>query len=134
MGLKGRAKLMTKVRANQNKLCRAIAFEGLARLIRRTPRDTGRAAANWNTAVGAPDRSNAPDRVSSDIAANQQRGLQVIAQFGAGQSLFLTNSLPYIPDLEEGSSKQAPEGMVKITAAEMSNIASREAAKIAHGQ
>lgn len=134
MGLKGRARLIAKIRKRQDQLCRAITLEGLGRLIRRTPVDKGTARANWNVAKDAPNRSNDPGRLRADIAHNQAAGARTIATFGAGESLFITNSLPYIEDLEKGSSKQAPNGMVAITAAEMQNIASREAARIAHGE
>jgi hypothetical protein len=134
MGLKGRAQLMSKVRRRQDQLCRAIALEGLARLIRRTPVDKGTARANWNCAKGAADRANDPARDRSDIGPNQAEGAKVIASFGSGDALFVTNSLEYIPELEKGSSKQAPNGMVAITAAEMQLIASRAVAQIAHGE
>ena len=45
-----------------------------------------------------------------------------------GEIAALSNNLPYIKKLEDGSSTQAPNGMVKITVAELGGIAQEAAA------
>lgn len=74
----------------------------------------GRFRANWNYSVGAPDETTTQwvdpsgDRTIRKIIA-QSRGAK------AGHVYYLTNALPYAQRLENGWSKQAPQGMVKLT-------------------
>lgn len=70
-----------------------------------TPVDTGRARANWFMDFGS-----APDRITTSSAApNTGRGNAWTV--GAG-SIFIHNSVEYITYLDEGSSAQAPQGIV----------------------
>lgn len=121
MPLRGKQAFKERLRAKSNQFCRAVALEAHGRLIRRTPRDTGRAANNWNVAIGAIDRGNdRPEDLSGRGAMAE--GLTKIGDFGPGKQLYNTNSVSYIKALEDGSSQQAPGGMVKLTAAEIRPI------------
>ena len=44
------------------------------------------------------------------------------AGFEVGDTIYLANNLPYIRKLEEGSSQQAPAGMVALSVQEFSAI------------
>lgn len=85
-----------------------------------TPVDTGRARANWVVSLGSA--SSAQGRQSATRtggrgtdqrqSANAQRaiaaGERVIAQWAPGKgSIFISNGVPYIQELEHGSSAQA---------------------------
>lgn len=133
MGLEGRRALMDRLEENVDRFVRALGLETMGRLMRKTPVDTGRARANWNAATGSPDRSVDEKKSASDVTAAQAAAEQKIAEFGAGESLFLTNGLPYIPALEDGHSGQAPQGMIKVTVQELGPLKSRIAARIARG-
>jgi len=133
MGLKGREQLMSTLRKNADKLVRGLALEAQGRLVRKTPVDTGRARANWNVARTSPDRSADRDADRSDVPAKLVEGRATIAEFGAGDRIFLTNALPYIPELEKGSSDQAPNGMVRVTSKELEPLKSKIAAALARG-
>ena len=91
-----------------------------------TPVDTGRARANWivtvrgpSTGSGVQPSTNGERGSEARGAANAQRSLNagstVISQYDDEKhaGIFITNNLPYIEFLEEGSSAQAPEGMLK---------------------
>jgi hypothetical protein len=82
-------------------------------LARFTPKDTGRARANWNASLGQPDESVAMDGPfrSSDETASDAR--KVIETARPGQQIHLTNALPYIDKLNRGSSRRAPAGFVE---------------------
>lgn len=112
-----------------NKAVRALALEVTKRIVLRTPVDIGRARGNWNVGIGNPDRTtgNGTDKNGSATIA---RGAAVIKAADMEQAFFITNSLPYIVPLEDGHSKQAPAGMVKLTIAELQPLASQVAAKI----
>ena len=112
-----------------NKAVRALMLEVTKRIVMRTPVDTGRARGNWNVGIGNPDRAvseNGDKNGGGTIA----RGEVVIESANGEQPFFITNSLPYIVPLEDGWSKQAPAGMVKLTVAELQPLASQVAAKI----
>lgn len=92
-------------------------------LVLGTPVDTGRARANWQVNVGSPETESIPAYVGgakgSTGAANAQAAIaQGEAAIGArqpGQSIFISNNLPYIARLNDGYSAQAPAGFVQTT-------------------
>lgn len=88
-----------------------------------TPVDTGRARTGWSLAIGAPDSYVPPE----DIYPNMQSGgaratatrdayniLRPLLAQGADvyTSVFDTNAVPYIEELNAGSSRQAPSDYV----------------------
>ncbi len=76
-----------------------------------TPVDTGRARANWISSVNAAEeRNDLPPDKTGQAALDQAR--LTVGRYRLGQSIFLTNNVEYISFLENGSSKQAPNGMV----------------------
>jgi hypothetical protein len=101
---------------------RKIALELFTRIVMRTPVDTGRLRGNWQPGAGVyvmePVDSTDPGG-GATIAMISQTVLGA-APFVA---LTLSNNLPYAGRIEYGYSKQAPAGMVRISAAEFQGIA-----------
>lgn len=101
----------TKTTEAHNKITSVATLELFSGVIKATPVDTGRARGNWQTAPGSP--------AAGETERLDKSGGEAIAEVeaktpqGAGQVTYLSNNLPYIMKLEEGSSKQAPEGMVR---------------------
>ena len=97
---------------------RKISFEAFKRVVLRTPVDTGRARANWGVKVGSPTTYiiESEDKSGSATLAAAQDG---VMGWDCTGSIFLCNTLPYISSLEYGHSKQAPQGMVRLTIEEM---------------
>lgn len=100
-----------------------------AKVVLRTPVLTGRARANWLASLGRPG--------SSVLSATDKAGTGVIAKAAAkvkrsklGQSIFFVNNLGYIKDLEDGTSKKSPEGMVKVTVAEFQQEVRKQVKKV----
>lgn len=88
-------------------------------ILQRTPVDTGRARASWIATIGSPSTTefDEQDEYPSDNALLAQ--MQREANRSPDGVFWLTNNLPYIRGLEYNSaSKQAPEGMVRVTLAE----------------
>ena len=111
------AKFAAKAGANAELVVRKISIDLFTKTIKRTPVDTGRARANWNTSVNAPDVGVTQTTDTSGVAAIGE----VKARIGNWKQgdIYLTNSLPYIRRLEyDGWSKQAPAGMVRVTVTE----------------
>lgn len=80
---------------------RRLALEALRRVVFRTPVDTGRARSNWQLSVGSPAGGEASggDPISE--------GLSRLAGLRFGQTIWLTNNVPYILVLEEGGFRPA---------------------------
>lgn len=103
---------------------RKIAFDVAAKLIMRTPVDTGRARGNWM--IGFAAINSATSEVVDKSGKGRLTEIQSTLKKLDGVSdtaVYITNSLPYIARLEYGFSQQAPEGMVRLTAAEFAGIA-----------
>lgn len=104
-------RFVNKAGSAQDKIARTATLELFSGVIRATPVDTGRARGGWQTGVGsAPTGDNGRlDKAAAQSLAEVERNTPP----GAGQVTFLANNVPYIMNLEEGTSKQAPEGMVR---------------------
>lgn len=104
-------RFVAKTAAAQDKITRVATLELFSGVIRATPVDTGRARGGWQTGVGsAPTGDNKRlDKTAAESLAEVERNTPP----GAGQVTFLANNVPYIMNLEQGTSKQAPEGMVR---------------------
>jgi len=92
---------------------RKIAFDLYTDITQMTPVDTGRAKANWN--IGFRN-------INTQITDNTVFTPVDIPKGAGKHAIYITNHLPYIGVLENGSSKQAPSGMVKVS---MNNLKSR---------
>lgn len=98
---------------------RAVALQVTEKVITRTPVDTGRARGNWNAEIDKEDETTNDSRTAAQALALAQ-GKALKAEIG--QRFTLVNGLPYIQKLEYGYSRQAPKGMVRITAEEFNSI------------
>ncbi len=83
-----------------------------------TPVDTGWASANWIPYIGTPDRTTAgarPTMGSSASRSTQQSAVGAIAsQYTVRKGkVVVSNNVPYIVRLNDGSSRQAPKGFVQ---------------------
>jgi hypothetical protein len=100
----------------------AVVLEMATRIINRMPVDTGRARANVTVSGGGgADLTNdySPD-VGGEVTITRVTG--VVAGTASGETLVISNNVPYILALEFGHSQQAPNGMFAITVAEFSSI------------
>lgn len=93
---------------------RRAALDIGGQLVDRSPVDTGRFKNNWQTGIGGMDKniSAAADLGGAGALA---RLTAKVAAWKPGQSIFISNSLPYAYRLETGWSKQAPSGIVRLT-------------------
>ena len=89
------AEFEAKVRRKAVAVYQLSTFEVFNRLVKRTPVDTGRLRGNWKMTP---------------------------VTFNLGGNTLISNDLPYAGAIEDGHSKQAPNGMVRITALEFKRI------------
>lgn len=103
-----------------SKLVRAIGLTALRGLVLKTPVDTGRARGNWIVSIGAAVSSDS-DRLDPAGGETISDGSAVISRVDRDPFtvVYLQNNLPYIEALEDGSSRQAPGGMLTVTLAEI---------------
>lgn len=100
---------------------RKAVFDLFSTVVRRSPVDTGRFRANWNLSYGSIDTTvtdaTSQTRVRGDLAKLLTSPINGV--------VFLANSLPYAKRLEEGWSKKAPAGMVRVAIGEWQNKVKR---------
>lgn len=97
-------------------------------LVTLSPVDTGRFKGNWQLTIG--DSANASlirEDPTGFATINEMKSK--VSGFTAGQIAYIQNFVLYGYDLEYGSSKQAPDGVLRITAARFQQLVN-EAARI----
>jgi hypothetical protein len=105
---------------------KAIVREVFIRVVRRTPVASGRLRGSWGLGI------NVPDEVRNELDATGSVTISFmsskLAQAKLGDNMIIYNPQPYARRIEYGYSKKAPQGMVRITMAEIPQIA-RQVAK-----
>lgn len=124
--------LAAKISAETSKTAVNVATAILRELVYVTPVDTSAALSNWQVGIGEPPRSELPPyypgskgstRGSSAQAAFSE-GVAEMARKKPGEKIYISNNSPYIRELNDGSSRQAPAGFV-----ERAEIVGKNAAK-----
>lgn len=109
-----------KVASVGNEAKKHVANAIVKYLVNITPVDTSQALSNWQARDGSPVLSSigpyVPGVAGSTQSASAQEAMEVAAQIIAlakpGEPIYLSNVLPYIKRLDEGSSSQHPGGFV----------------------
>jgi hypothetical protein len=110
-----------RIEENANMLVRRAAIAVDATVVLATPVDTGRARANWQASLGGPEtgvreayiRGSKGSTGAANAHAAQEQARAVIAARRPGQTVHITNNLPYIGALNDGHSALAPAGFVE---------------------
>ncbi|WVW77406.1 tail completion or Neck1 protein [Stenotrophomonas phage vB_SmaS_Bhz59] len=126
------ARIALGTQQNADRLTRTVALAADQAVVVSTPVDTGRAKSNWIVELGsAPSDTIEPyaeGEFGSTAAENEQAALQqgesVIAGYNGDLNvdIHITNNLPYIEELNAGSSYQAPANFVEIALVEALSI------------
>jgi hypothetical protein len=108
------AQFVEKAKGNCDLVVRKVALDLFSRVILKTPVDTGRLRGSWCVSIGAlaPKTIELEDKTGSVTIARvtaDTLGLK------AGDVVYLSTTLEYAGVIEYGHSKQAPEGMVRLT-------------------
>jgi len=136
-------KFVKKTGANADKVVRNVVLDIGKSLVMKTPVGDpkywkskppkgyagGHARGNWQHSVGS--------RVTEEIDCIDKTGRksidriqQSIPQSAAGLVHYVQNSVPYIKRLEEGHSRQAPQGFVALTEIEFKDYMSKALAAL----
>ena len=108
-----------KINADMSFVVRKILLEAHAKIMMRTPVDTGRARASWGMSKSRPGTETAAAGVQPPRNNYARVAMSASVDDLAYARWFIYNNLPYIVSLEYGHSKQAPKGMVRLTLAEI---------------
>lgn len=92
------------------KQARIIAMALLGDIVQRSPVDTGRFRGNTVVSIGAPILSNS-DNVDKTGSSTIAAGQAVLTGLKPYTVVYIQNNLPYAEKLENGHSKQAPNGV-----------------------
>jgi hypothetical protein len=139
------SKIIEKAKGNGSAVARKIALDLNTKVIEKTPRDEGIAKNRWAVALNTVD--NAEYNADINGAGAVARGVGRLKDFKVGDTIYITNNVPYIRKLEyglygnpEGSangpktingySTQAPSGFVRITFQEIISQFPRIAASV----
>lgn len=122
-------RFVDKANGNLDLVVRKVALDLFKRVIMKSPVDTGRFRGNWQVAIGGIP--------AGTLALNDKAGTATIAKvtaatmgLRAGQVITLVNNLAYANALEYGHSKQAPNGMVRLTVTEYGAVVNAVAATV----
>lgn len=117
------ASLGAQVAAEADRTVRMAALAADQAVVLATPVDKGRARSNWLVELDAPARTTiepyAPGEAGSTGGANATaalaQGQATIALYNGDRNtaIAISNNLPYIEPLNNGSSRQAPAGFVQ---------------------
>lgn len=97
------------------RVVQGLTLDITADLQETTPVDTGWARANWIPNIGGKfSDSPVGERIRGkiDVATQQTAIAKIATQFRVGPPIHITNNVPYIKKLNQGSSKKAPAGYV----------------------
>ena len=102
---------------------RQVSLAGLKGVMLKTPVDNGTARANWNVGLNTVDRSTSEESSSSSKnnidPSKFNEGSSVIARVEEGDSINISNSMPYINRLEFTDYSAQGSGMVRRTLEEL---------------
>lgn len=116
-------------------ILRATALEVFRRIVQRSPVDTGRFKGNWIISDSEISyREGMGPRFDAKGALALTAGQVQIKARPDDRPYLIANGLPYGPRLEYGWSKQAPAGMVRITAVEFPGILAKITAAVQAGK
>jgi len=100
---------------------KGVALKILRGVILRTPVDTGFARNNWMVTIGSYGKDT-PFEAEDNADGTIRREMQNIASKNSlGRIIYIWNAVPYIQYLETGTSDKAPEGMLRVTLAEIAS-------------
>jgi hypothetical protein len=116
---------INKAAAEGEKDTRRVGLAGLKGVMVKTPVDKGTARANWNVAIDSIDRSTSSESSGqakkSIDPAKFNEGSKTIQTVKPGQTINISNSMPYINKLEYTNHSQQGSGMVRRTIEELRN-------------
>lgn len=124
--MRGKQAAIDKIDAEVFRTQRAVGLATITRLTLETPVKDGRARSNWLADVGSFRRDINESNISTNGSYSQQQMNEALGRLRPGDRLTISNNLPYIQKLNQGSSDQAGKFFVQKIIADVQ----REAAAL----
>lgn len=114
------SRAIERAKGKQALVIKKVMLEAFSKVVMKSPVKSGRFRANWQTKLGGYGRVSIKVLDKDGTATVARINSAVMSLPLNGQRIYLYNALPYATRLEHGwSHRQAPQGMVKITLAEI---------------
>jgi hypothetical protein len=111
----------TKTEEKASQIARKVILDLHARIVERTPVDTGRLRANNQVALNGYASGTVPDMDKAG-GATMANGEVVVGGYALGDFATINNNLEYATVIEfEGRSNQAPAGFFRVSIADIVN-------------
>lgn len=106
------------IKSEASLLTSRIALAIVNDVVWHTPVDTSRALSNWQVYIGVDSRRKIPPYFMGSHGSTHFQSADMtigaaeskLSKKRPGQSIWIVNNIPYIIDLNQGSSRQAPAG------------------------
>ena len=112
---------------------RKSTFGVMREVIEKSPVDKGTFVANWQPAIGVVPAGTL-DVTDPTRGATLAKVEAVAEAMKVGDVAYLANNLPYAQRLEDGWSKQAPQGMVRLSVQRWQPIVDEAVRQVVAGQ
>jgi hypothetical protein len=93
----------------------------------------GLSKGSWLMSFNDPVFINEIAYDNSSGGKSQARNHAIAQEYQLGETIYITNAVPYIEKLEKGSSKQAPEGIMELSLGKLQRLYGLNIAKILTG-
>ena len=113
--------LAAKIGLDLETVARKSTLQLFTAVAKRSPVKSGRFRANWNVSATTPNISITDSTVQGRVNVEAAKALML----PVGGVTFMSNGIVYASRLEYGHSKQAPNGMVRLSAQEFDAYVSR---------
>lgn len=103
---------------------KTLVIEIYKRIVLTTPVLTGRARRNWTPTIGTPSNFSTEDvagvlltgaPVTQDEKSRIKSVISTLNALPLGQTVWISNNLPYIRRLDNGYSQKAPSGITEVS-------------------
>ncbi len=118
-----------KAKKNPEQVVRQVTIKLYSQIIMASPVDTGRFRMNWQATYGTPATGVL---IGDDPSGSRAiaRATNFVMNSPEWDEFRFTNNLPYAERLEYGYSRQAPQGMVRITVSRFQRLLDEAAARM----
>lgn len=106
-------KFAKQTEINLETVVKRVSFDVYNKAKQNTPVDTGRARGSWNISEEYADLSSLPQGQYPSGTSN------AVGNISGKEEVHVSNNVEYIDVLDQGSSRQAPQGIVDITVAQV---------------
>lgn len=123
------AKFIEKAEGNVDLVFRKVALEMFTRVVIKSPVDEGRFKSSYVVSIDTIP-TGIPDTIDKSGAPSFARIKAAVLDLKAGHVITMCSNLEYARPLEYGHSKQAPNGMVRLTIAEWNSVVNKAVSEL----